>query len=435
MALSALEAQNAKACGRDYKIVDSNGLYLFVSKAGGKSWRYKYRFGGKEKLLTLGRFPTVSLAAARKRKDWARSLIADGRDPAVEAEKEKKALIVASGTTFRSVGEAWYADERPGWSGSHAVRVSNRLEKDIYPEFGRLPVSQIDSPMILAALRKIELRGSVETARRVRGYVEAIFDRAIGESLIDGDTNPAVRVAKGLKKPKKGAKQPALTQIPLLIELQRDVDRSTSNILTKLASRLLALTLVRVGVVIGATWDEFEGIDWDKPDSPSPNAVWRISAARMKLEVDDKQNEAFGHDVSLTRQAVDVLRAIHLISGMRDLVFPGDKSWRIPMSDAAISTMYKRMRGGGYKGRMVPHGWRSAFSTIMNERAAELERDGDRLIIDTVLAHVPRGMSASEWAYNRARYFKPRARLLRVWCDMISEGVEDPMIALREARR
>jgi integrase len=427
MALTAITAKNAQATDRDYKLFDSQGLFLLVTKAGTRSWRYKYRYGGKEKLLTFGQYPGITLAGAREQRDKARGVLREGKDPAHEAQKLKRALIAASNTSFRSVAEAWFEDEVPGWSISHAKRVKFRLEKDIYPEFGKLPISEIDSRAILAALRKIERRGSIETAKRVRGYIFAIFERAIGECLIDDDVNPAIRVAKSLKKTPVGAKQPALTDVPSLIRLQQDIDNSTSRVMTKLASRLLALTTVRVGVIVGARWEEFEGIDWDRPDAPVSDATWRVPAARMKLSVEDKGNDGFGHDVPLAPQAVAVLRALRLFSGFRDLVFPNDKRWREPMSDAAISTMYKRLRAGVYRHKMVPHGWRAAFSTVMNERAAELERDGDRLIIDMILAHVPAGISASEWAYNRARYRKPRAELLQVWADIICEGLKEPM--------
>jgi len=427
MPLTAMDAKNAQVKERDYKLFDSKGLYLLVTKAGSRSWRFKYRYGDKEKLLTFGLFPEVTLARAREQRDKARAVLRGGKDPAVEAEKLKRALIAAAGTTFQSVGEAWFEDELPDWSTAHAKRVKFRLEKDIYPHFGRLPISEIDSRIILTTLRKIEARGSIETAKRVRGYVMAIFERAIGDCLIDSEINPAVRVAKSLKKTPPGSKQPALTTLPELFILQQDVDRAKSRVVTKLASRLLALTAVRIGVLLTATWDEFEGIDWAQPDTPAPDAVWRIPARRMKLDVEDKGNDAFGHDVWLAPQAVEVLRCLRVITGFRSLVFPGDRSWRVPMSDSAVSTMYKRMRGGAYKGRMVPHGWRAAFSTIMNERAADMERDGDRMIIDMILAHVPEGMSASEWAYNRARYSRRRREILKDWAMLISDGLTSPM--------
>jgi len=159
MALTVLAAKNAQPAERDYKLFDSNGLFLLVTKAGTRSWRFKYRYGSKEKLLTFGHYPEVTLSAARDQRDKARGVLREGRDPGIEVHKLKRALIAAANTSFRSVAEAWFEDEVLGWSTSHAKRVKFRLEKDIYPEFGKLPISEIDSRTILAALRKIERRG------------------------------------------------------------------------------------------------------------------------------------------------------------------------------------------------------------------------------------------------------------------------------------
>jgi integrase len=274
-------------------------------------------------------------------------------------------------------------------------------------------------------LRKVEARGSIETAHRIRGYVAAVFERAIGEHLVE--TNPADKLGKALRRPAKGSKQPALTTAPALVELQKAVDRSTSGAQVKFASRLLGLTVVRIGVLRAATWDEFTGIDWNEPDSPAPDALWRIAAARMKLEVEDKGEAAYDHDVPLPAQAVEVLRALRVVTGRCAFLFPGQRSTREPMSDSALSTLYKRVAGGRYRNKHVPHGWRAAFSTIMNERAVEMDRDGDRLAIDIMLAHVPRGVSASEYAYNRARYAGRRRELAAAWADLISPGLEPPM--------
>lgn len=146
----------------------------------------------------------------------------------------------------------------------------------------------------------------------------------------------------------------------------------------------------------------------------------------MKLEQADKGELGFGHDIPLCSQAVEVLRAIRQLTGRFDYVFPKATSWREPMTDSTLSGLYKRLEDGRYKGRMVPHGWRSAFSTLMNERAALLDQHGDRLVIDMALAHVPKGLSSSEWAYNRARYYKPRAALHEAWGGMITSGLCSP---------
>ncbi len=425
MALTNAEAKAARAGERDYKLGDSGGLYLFVTTKGAKSWRMKYRFGGKEKRLTFGLYPEVTLAEARDRRDEARKMLRENRDPVVEERRRAAAEIAAAGATFETIAREWHEDEKPRWSAGQAGLIMRALERDVFPALGKLPVRDIDGPMLLTELRKIERRGAIETAKRVRGYVSAVFERAIGEHHIE--TNPAAKIGKSLKKTPVGSKQPAITTLPELLELQTTIDRSTSNPTTKLASRLLALTAVRVGVLRTATWDEIEGIEWDKPDADAPDAIWRIPADRMKLEVQDKGDEAFGHDVPLPPQAVAALRALRVVTGRQPLLFPSEVSTRQPMSDAALSTLYKRIAAGKYKGRHVPHGWRSAFSTLMNQRAADLEREADRAVIDLMLAHVPPGMSSSEYAYNRARYSKQRRELGRAWADMIAEGLTDPM--------
>ncbi len=429
MALTAAECLNAKPDDRPYKLFDSGGLFLYVATTGAKSWRFKYRFGGKEKLLTFGIYPEVKLAEARDRRDEARRVIRDNKDPVVEERKRKAAAIAAAGATFETIARAWHEDEKPRWSVGQAKLVMRALERDIFPALGKLPVANIDGPMVLVELRKIERRGAIETAKRVRGYVAAVFERAIGDHYIE--VNPAAKIGKGLKKTPIGSKQPALTSLSELLELQGLVDRSTSNPPTKIASRLLALTSVRVGVLRTATWDEFSGIDWNDPDAAAPDAVWNIPAARMKLEVQDKGDAAFGHDVPLVPQAVELLRALYVMTGRFALLFPSEWSTRRPMSDGAISNLYKRIAGGKFKNRHVPHGWRSAFSTLMNERAAELERETDRMVIDFMLAHVPKGMSSSEYSYNRARYSKQRRDLAQAWADMISVGLAEPMSLIK----
>jgi len=289
---------------------------------------------------------------------------------------------------------------------------------------------------LLAATAALGTLAMADTWSEAVSTARAVFAKAKGERLLSATMLLEIDELRGALKPaRRGRRQPALTNVPALLDLQQCVDKSTSSLLIKLASRLLALTVVRTGVLRTAPWTEFEGIDWDRPDSPCKKPIWRIPAERMKLVVEDKDNPAFSHDVPLSTQAVAVLRAIRVLSGSSELLFPHAKSWREPMTDAAISGMYKRMAHGKFKNRMVPHGWRSAFSTIMNERAAELERDLDRMLIDITLSHVPPGVSASEWAYNRARYLKPRGDLLQTWADLITEGLLEPAGLLPQGAR
>lgn len=431
MALTVNEVRNAKPAEKDYKLPDGGGLYLLVTSKGAKSWRLKYRFGkradGKgltEKLMTFGLFPDVGLAEARDRRDDAKRLLREGKDPATEAdrlraEEDARRLAEEGRPNFETVARAWHEDEKPRWSPDQQDLIMRALERDIFPQFGAKPVDQIDGPTILAALRLVEGRGAIETAKRIRGYVHGVFERAIGEHLLPGDDpkNPAEKIGKALKPTPKGSKQPALTKIEDLRKLCCAVDTSTSNPMVKLASRLLALTVVRIGTLRAAPWDEFHGIDWDNPDAPAPDAVWRISADRMKLEVEEKGEAAFDHDVPLTWQAVDCLRALRPLTGKLPILFPGQRSVRECMSDSALSKLYRLK---GYQGRHVPHGWRASFSTIMNERAVELERDLDRAAIDLMLAHAPKGISASEYAYNRSKHTKRRRELAEAWADMLT---------------
>ena len=186
--------------------------------------------------------------------------------------------------------------------------------------------------------------------------------------------------------------------------------------MTKLASRLLALTVVRPGIVRAAGWGEFEGIDWTDLDAESPDALWRIPANRMKLEQEDKADEAFEHLVPLVPAAVQVLHQVRQLTGRYRYLFPSVRSPRMPMSENTIGYMYAR---NGYSGRHVPHGWRSTFSTIMNERAIAQRRPDDRAIIDAMLAHKPKGMSGSEMAYNRALHMERRRELAEEWAGLL----------------
>jgi len=433
IALTVTQIRHAKPREKGYKLADQNGLYLYVSPKGSKSWRYKYRYDGKEKRLTFGLFPEVGLNDAREKRNSAWATIRAGKDPAPSRRRQSR--ISNPEDTFEFVAEEWLADQCLLWAPANAFRVRSRLEKDIFPAIGKMPVNEIDGPIVLRALRAIEARGAIETAKRVRGYVLAVLKRAHAEGRVPATVVHSVEcIGPALKPAMPVIRQPALTKIDELLELQRAVDCSTAGSVAKLASRFLALTVPRVGILRTATWSEFEGIDWDRDDQPSSRAVWRIPAQRMKLDVEDKGEPGFSHDIPLSLQAVEVLRAARILTGRFEFVFINSRSWRIPMTDATLSALYKRLGGGRYKNRMVPHGWRTAFSTILNERAAELDRPGDRLLIDMALAHVPAGVSASEWAYNRARYLKPRAALYQTWADMVTQGLPSPWRLVKPAR-
>ena len=423
--LTDVQARKALPRAKDYKLSDSGGLYLFVTKAGFKSWRFKYRYGGKEKRLTFGPYPEVSLSEARQRRDDARRTLRDHRDPMVEVRKQRASAMARGEATFEAVARRWHENQRSRWVPVHASDVIRSLERDVFPALGTLPITEIDPPLVLATLRQIERRGSLETARRIRQRISGVFVQAISEGIATHD--PAAVVTRALRPATKQGKQPALVELAELQALLRAAEASGASPVTKIASRLLALTAVRPGVLRSVQWEEFEGLDWASPE-PISNAapIWRIPARRMKLLLDRKDDRAFDHVVPLSRQAVEALRAIRPLTGRGPFVFPSTRSRQRPMSENAIGFLYNR---AGYHGRHVPHGWRAAFSTIMNERAERFDRPRDRAVIDLMLAHVP--SNKVEAAYNRAAYMERRSELAQEWADLLTEGLSDAAALLR----
>lgn len=413
---------------KGYKLADSGGLHLFVTEKGAKSWRLKYRIGGREKLLVLGRYPQLTLKKARALRDAAKEVLASGRDPSLEAKRLKLIGEGATSDTFEKYARTWFDATKGRWKPVHAADVIDSLERDLFPTIGAYPISEIDEPLMLAALKKVENRGAIETARRLRQRAERIFKYAKAHGAASG--NPAVAVKEAMQALPKKRKWPALTDADDIRKLIADVDHAGAMPVTKLASRFLALTAQRPGMVHRLPWAEIHNVDWSKPNDHYPDAIWKVPSARMKLEFDLRDDEAWDHFVPLAPQAVAVLHVARTLTGRGPMVFPSSWSPSDPISENALSYMYKRL---GYQGRHVPHGWRSAFSTVMNERIGDdlrtrnalpgAERFSlDRLIVDLMLAHKPTGMSGDEFTYNRARYLERRREIAVEWADLIMVG-------------
>jgi hypothetical protein len=298
--LTELTIKNAKAKDKDYKLSDSEGLYLYVTKFGHRSWRMKYRFAGKERRLVLGSYPEVPLKLARDRKIAARKLLSEGRDPGLEARKAKVARTVASGNTFEALARGWYDLQESRWTPIHAGDVIGSLEKEVFPWIGKLPIREIDEPLVLSVLRKIERRGAIETAHRVRQRISAVFVHAIAEGAAARD--PAGVVTKALKPVPRARKRPALISIEALHDMIRKTEAEPASPLTKLASRFLALTAQRPGMIRALPWTEIENVNWSN-EEPCPDALWRVPAARMKLMLELKHDDGFEHLVPLVRRS------------------------------------------------------------------------------------------------------------------------------------
>lgn len=411
--LTDAKVRAAKPRQKPYKLTDASRLYLLVTPSGGKLWRWNYEYDGRQKSLAFGAYPLVSLADARTRRDEAYAILCEGHDPVVVKKLKKEATLEVYRQTFERVAREWYENCRAQWAMIHASDVIRSLERDVFPTIGSLPIAQLTPPIVLGVLREIESRGAIETAKRVRQRISAVFVYAIAQGIANND--PAEKLGAVLKPLRKG-RQPAITDLVPLREMILAAEEDNARPITRLGLRMLALTAVRPSELRGAEWVEFEDLDGKLP-------LWRIPSARMKGDLDRKEEVGGDHLVPLPPQAVAVLRAAWPLTGGGPLVFPSNRHAHRPMSENAIGYLLNR---AGYHGHHVPHGFRAAFSTILNEWAERHGDPHDRKVIDLMLAHVPK--DKIEGAYNRAAYMPRRRELAVIWANMLSEGLPDPAV-------
>jgi len=387
MPLTTTAIRNAKAGVKVRRLFDANGLYLEISPAGGKWWRIKYRFQGRERRLSLGTYPVTSLADARMRRDDARKLLASGIDPSAQRKADKHATKMRDANNFEAVAREWYGKQAHVWVPHHASDVLRRLESNLFAELGDKPIADITPPVLLAAIRKIEHRGAHDLAHRVLQVASQVFRYGVATGRCERDPAPDLR---GALTPHKGKHQAAVTpeELPTLL---RAIDGygEVGDKLTGYALRLLVLTFVRTNELIGAEWLE---LDLD-------SEVWIIPAVRMKMKTE--------HVVPLSRQSVEALREVRPIGGGSRYVFPG----RNPDKPISNNTMLFALYRLGYKGRMTGHGFRAVASTILNEAGFR----GD--VIERQLAHSER--DEIRGAYNRAEYLPERRQMMQQWADML----------------
>ena len=372
------------------RYTDSRGLYLEVQPNGAKHWRYKYRFAGKEKRLSLGTYPDVPLAKARRDRDAARETLKSGTDPVQVKTDAKIARHAALQNTFEAVARAWYENWRGPRSERHAEYVLRRLEADVFPAIGRKPIADLTAPLLLGVAKKIEARGALDLARRAWQTCGQVFEYALANGLID--RNPAKDVKPGVVLKPRTKEHFARIDAKELPELLRKMEAYPGGVYTRLALKLMALTFVRTGELIGARWEEFD----------LAAAEWRIPAARMKMRKP--------HIVPLSAQAVDILRSLQEARGGIGLLFPGERDHSKPMSNGAILMALRRM---GYAGRMTGHGFRGLASTILHEQGF------DHAHIELQLAHTETDEVAA--AYNFATYLPQRRKMLQWWADHLDQ--------------
>jgi integrase len=387
--LSDPECKSATTKGKEIrKLHDGGGLYLWVYADGRKYWRLRYKIAGSEKSLSLGVYPAIVLKKARKRRDEERQRLDDNLDPAAERRANKARKMVASANSFEAVAREWYAKQMKTWVQGHADDVLRRLETNIFPTIGRRPISEIDAPELLGALRPMEERSAYDLAHRVLQVCGQVFRYGIATGRCSRNLAADLR---GALTPHKKKHQAAVRpeDFPNLLRAIAGYEQ-TGDKQTRLALELLALTFTRTNELIGATWSEFD-ID---------AGIWVVPAERMKMKTE--------HLVPLSTQAIAILAELKEIGGGSRFVFPGRNRDKPISNNTLLFALYRL----GYKGKMTGHGFRAVASTMLNEmglfRADVIERQ---------LAHSER--NEVRGAYNRAEYLPERKKMMQAWAKHI----------------
>ena len=395
-ALSEAKIRASRPKERAYKIFDERGLFMLVTPTGGRLWRFRYRMGGVEKLLTLGAYPDVPLKRAREKREDARKLVADGIDPSAKRQAERATQV----ETFEAIAKEWLELQRKSLAAETMDILGTRLKSFLYPYIGTRPIASITAQELLAALRRIEARGKHETAHRVRSLAGRVFRYAVATGRAQHDVAADLKDALA---PVKSRNFASVTEPVQVGELLRAIDGYSGQPITALALKLAPLVFVRPGELRGAEWSEFD----------LKGAEWRIPEARMKMGEQ--------HIVPLSRQAVAILRELHILTGSGRYVFPSLLSAARPISDNTINAALRRLGYGSDE--QTGHGFRSMASTLLNEQGFAPD------VIELQLAHVERNKVRA--AYNRAQRLDERRKMMQAWADYLdglkpSAGIVEP---------
>jgi integrase len=388
--------RNAKPKPKAYKLIDGNGLFLMVSPAGTKLWRYRYRIGGSENLFAIGEYPTISLLEAREQRDAARRLAKEGIHPSQHRRAARLVSATEAANTFESVAKEWIAQNRAHWSAYYCRQVETVLSSDVFPKVGGLPIRSVTAAHVLAIIKAIEAREAPSIALLTRQWVSAIFRYAV--ATLRADADPAAALRGAIRKPKTQHKRP-LGRNELGLFLDR-VSATKSGMLVRTALRLLLLTFVRPGELRCARWSEFD----------LEAAEWKIPAARMKMR------EA--HTVPLSLQAMELLQELKPFSGNNPRLFP---NLRDPKRDMSPTTLNRALERMGYKGDFSAHGFRATASTILNEFGYRPD------VIERQLAHQERNKVRA--SYNQAAYMPERKKMMQDWADYLDAATKDDKVA------
>ena len=397
MPLTDVAVRTAKATDKPAKLFDERGLFLLVSPSGGKWWRLKYRFDGKEKLLSLGTYPDTPLKRAREARENARQLVAQGIDPSVQRKATKSAREESAANSFEVVAREWYASHGPTLAPSYSVKVIRRFERDLFPTLGSMAITDMKPIDLLKALRAIEARGAVETAHRALGECGQAFRYAVATQRVERDITADLR---GALQPVQGEHFAAITDPQQVGALLRAINGYTGTATVCAALKLAPLFFVRPGELRRAEWAH---IDLDAGE-------WRYFVTKTKAD----------HIVPLCRQAVEILRELQLLTGHGRYVFPSARGGAKPLSDNAILAALRRM--GIDKDEMSGHGFRAMARTILDE-VLNVRVD----LIEHQLAHAVR--DANGRAYNRTAHLPERRKMMQQWADYLDGLAANNVIA------
>lgn len=384
MRLTDLAIRAAKPAAKTLRMYDSPGLYLEVAPSGGKWWRFKYHFAGKEKRLSLGVYPKVGLKEARSKRDAAQRMLENGIDPSAQ-RKAAKHIVCAVGApaSFEAVAREWFAKFSPTWAESHATRIIRRLERDVLPWIGSRPARQITPAMVLEVLRRIEARGAIETTHRARENCSQVFRCAVATQRAERDPTVDLR---GAIPPAKVRHFPAVIEPKEVGLLLRTLHGYEGSFIVKSAMRLAPLVFVRPGELRMAKWDDID----------LASAIWRYMVSKTNTP----------HIVPLSRQAIAILEELQPLTGFGPYVFPCARTADRPMSDNAILAAMRRM--GIERNVMTGHGFRAMARTILDE-VLGVRTD----LIEYQLAHAVRDPHSR--AYNRTAHLQDRAAMMQQW--------------------
>ena len=387
MALTDVAIRSIKPTGEKQKVSDGGGLQLWISEKGTKTWRYAYRFNGKQKDTVLGQYPIVGLSEARKRRDEAKTQLASGIDPSQQKRLDKLSKAISDATTFKAIADEYLDKMKREGRAASTLEKTEWLLAMAFPFIGERPISEIKPQEILAVLKKVEARGILESAHRLRSVIGTMFRYAIASGRAESDPSAHLKGALTARQPKNRA---AITEPAKVGELLRAIDGFFGQPTTKAALKLLALVFTRPGELRLAEWREFD----------FENAVWTIPAGRMKMRRE--------HRVPLARQAIEILRELQPLTGEGKLLFPGIRSALRPISDGTLIAALRRL---GYdKDEACPHGFRATASTLLNE-SRKFSPDA----IERALAHEDEDEVRK--AYHRSAYWDERVLMAQWWAD------------------